>query len=173
MIVFQPNINQPTQELAAEALKGMMEHPANIELIDNYRQMKRRMAEAEARQAVEEFVNEVVATDDYKGWLAAELKKDERRTKKRMPASDLERVKLYITQKKSSLPAIIPTITHFIESKDRWGRLGLWRVQQYGYLSGLAVVDGDHVPNVEESINIFQDTILHHLGGGGWYPGRC
>ena len=153
MIVFQPNINQPTQELVAEALKGMMEHPANIELIDNYRQMKRRMAEAEARQAVEEFVNEVVATDDYKGWLAAELKKDERRTKKRMPASDLERVKLYITQKKSSLPAIIPTITHFIESKDRWGRLGLWRVQQYGYLSGLAVVDGDHVPNVEESIN--------------------
>jgi hypothetical protein len=70
-----------------------------------------------------------------------------------MPDSDLERVKLYITQKKSSLPAIIPTITHFAESKDRWGRIGLWRVQQYGYLSGLAVVDGDHVPNVEERIN--------------------
>ena len=153
MIVFQPNINQPTQELVAEALKAMMEHPANIELVDNYRKMKRQMAEAEARQTVEEFLKEVVASDDYKRWLASELKKDERRTKKRMPGSDLERVKLYITQKKSSLPAIIPTITHFAESKDRWGRVGLWRVQQYGYLSGLAVVDGDHVPNVEERIN--------------------
>ena len=153
MIVFQPNINQPTQELVAEALKAMIEHPENIELIDNYRQMKRRMAEAEARQTVEEFVKEVVASDDYKRWLASELKKDERRTKKHMPDSDLERVKLYITQKKSSLPAIIPTITHFAKSKDRWGRIGLWRVQQYGYLSGLAVVDGDHVPNVEERVN--------------------
>ena len=153
MIVFQPNINQPTQELVAEALKAMIEHPANIELVDNYRKMKRQMAEAEARQTVEEFVKEVVASDDYKRWLASELKKDERRTKKRMPDSDLERVKLYITQKKSSLPAIIPTITHFAESKDRWGRIGLWRVQQYGYLSGLAVVDGDHVPNVEERVS--------------------
>jgi hypothetical protein len=152
MIVYQPNINQPTKELVAEALKGMIEHPANNELIDSYRQMKRRMAEAEAKKAVDEFVKEVVATDDYKSWLAAELEKDERRTKKRMPTSDLERVKLYITQKKSSLPAIIPTITHFGESKDRWGRVGLWRVQQYGYLSGLAVVDGDHVPGVEERI---------------------
>ena len=153
MIVFQPNINQPTQELVAEALKAMIEHPANIELVDNYRKMKRQMAEAEARQTVEEFVKEVVASDDYKRWLASELKKDGRRTKKRMPDSDLERVKLYITQKKSSLPAIIPTITHFAESKDRWGRVGLWRVQQYGYLSGLAVVDGDHVPNVEERVS--------------------
>ena len=153
MIVFQPNINQPTQELVAEALKAMIEHPANIELVDNYRKMKRQMAEAEARQTVEEFVKEVVTSDDYKRWLASELKKDERRSKKRMPDSDLERVKLYITQKKSSLPAIIPTITHFAESKDRWGRIGLWRVQQYGYLSGLAVVDGDHVPNVEERVS--------------------
>ena len=153
MIVFQPNINQPTQELVAEALKAMMEHPANNALIDNYRKMKRQMAEAEARQTVEEFVKEVVASDDYKRWLASELKKDESRTKKRMPGSDLERVKLYITQKKSSLPAIIPTITHFDESKDRWGRIGLWRVQQYGYLSGLGVVDGDHVHNVEERVN--------------------
>ena len=153
MIVFQPNINQPTQELVAEALKAMMEHSANNALIDNYRKMKRQMGEAEASQTVEEFVKEVVASDDYKRWLASELKKDERRSKKRMPESDLERVKLYITQKKSSLPAIIPTITHFAESKDRWGRIGLWRVQQYGYLSGLAVVDGDHVHNVEERVN--------------------
>lgn len=153
MIVFQPNINQPTQELVAEALKAMIEHPANIELVDNYRKMKRQMAEAEARQAVEEFVNEVVATDDYKKTLAAELKKDERRKNKHVPNGDLDRVKWYISQKKTSLPAIIPTITHFAESKDRWGRVGLWRVQAYGYLSGQDVVDGDHVPNVEERIN--------------------
>ena len=153
MIAFQQNIDKPTEELVAEVLKSMMERPANNELIDNYRQMKRRMAEAEAKKAVDEFVNEMVATDDYKCWLASELKKDERRSKKRMPASDYERVKLYITQKKSSLPAIIPTIAYFVESKDRWGRVGLWRVQKNGYLSGLAVVDGDHVPNVEERIN--------------------
>ena len=152
MIVFQPNINKPTQELCEQALKGMMEHPENIELVDNYRQMKRQMAEAEARQAVEEFVKEVVATDDYKKALAAELKKDERRKNKRVPTSDLERVKWYIGQKKTSLPAIIPTITHFAESADRWGRVGLWRVQAYGYLSGLDVVDGDHVLNPEARI---------------------
>ena len=153
MIVFQPNINKPTEELAAEALKAMMEHPANNALIDNYRKLKCQMAEAEARQAVGEFVNEVVATDDYKSTLAAELKKDERRKKKLVPTGYLERVKWYITQKKSSLPAIIPTITHFAESKDRWGRIGLWRMQQFGYLSGLDVLDGDHVPGVEERIN--------------------
>ena len=152
MIVFQPNINKPTQELCEQALKGMMEHPENIELVDNYRQMKRQMAEAEARQAVEEFVKEVVATDDYKKALAAELKKDERRKNKRVPTSDFERVKWYIGQKKTSLPAIIPTITHFAESADRWGRVGLWRVQAYGYLSGLDVVDGDHVLNPEARI---------------------
>ena len=152
MIVFQPNINKPTQELCEQALKGMMEHPENIELVDNYRQMKRQMAEAEARQAVEEFVKEVVATDDYKKALAAELKKDERRKNKRVPTSDLERVKWYIGQKKTSLPAIIPTIIHFAESADRWGRVGLWRVQAYGYLSGLDVVDGDHVLNPEARI---------------------
>lgn len=152
MIVFQPNVNQPTEELVAEALKAMTEHPENNELIDNYRQLKRQMAAAEASQAVDEFVSEVVATDGYKRWLAAGLKKDEHRRKKLMPTTDRERVKLYIAQKKSSLPAIIPTITHFAESKDRWGRVGLWRVQQHGYLSGLAVVDGDHVPNPEERI---------------------
>ena len=148
MIVFQPNINQTTQELVAEVLKNMIELPANNELIDNYRKMKRQIAEAEERQAVEEFVQEVVALDDYKSWLAKGLKKDERRRKKQMPTSDVERVKLYISQFKTSLPAIIPTIAHFMESKDRWGRIGLWRLQAYGYLSGLAVVDGDHVPNV-------------------------
>ena len=152
MIVYQPSINAATQELVEEGLKSMMEQPKNNELIDKYREMKRKMAEAEVRQAVGEFVNEVVATDDYKRWLATELKKDERRIKKRMPTSDLERVKLYITQLKSSLPAIIPTIAYFIKSLDRWGREGLWRVQQYGYLSGLAVLDGDHVPNPEERI---------------------
>ena len=70
-----------------------------------------------------------------------------------MPTSDVERVKLYISQFKTSLPAIIPTIAYFMESLDRWGRTGLWRVQAYGYLSGFAVVDGDHVPNVESVID--------------------
>ena len=150
--VFQPSINAATQELVAEALKNMMEHPKNNELIDNYREMKRQMAEAEARQTVDELVKAMVATEGYQKWLAAELKKDERRAKKRIPTDDVLRVKLYITQQKQSLPAVIPTVTHFAESQDRWGRMGLWRVQQYGYLSGLAVVDGDHVPNPEQRI---------------------
>ena len=147
--VFQTNVNQPTQELMDDALKAMMEHPANNALIDNYREAKRQMAEAEARQTVEELVTEFLASEGYQKWLAKELKADEHRRKKHMPSDDLKRVKLYIAQLKSSLPAVIPTVTHFTESKDRWGRIGLWRVQSNGYLSGLDVVDGDHVPNPE------------------------
>ena len=147
--VFQTNVNQPTQELMTDALKAMMEHPENNALIDNYREAKRQMAEAEARQTVEELVTEFLASEGYQKWLAKELKADERRRKKHMPSDDLKRVKLYIAQLKSSLPAVIPTVTHFDESKDRWGRIGLWRVQSKGYLSGLDVVDGDHVPKPE------------------------
>ena len=150
--VFQPSINSATRELVEEGLKNMMEHPKNNELIDKYREMKRRMAEALARQAVDELVKEVTECEAYQKWLAKELKKDERRTKKRMPSDDLQRVKLYIGQLKSSLPAVIPTVTHFTESKDQWGRIGLWRVQANGYLSGLDVVDGDHVHNPEALI---------------------
>ena len=147
--VFQPSINSATRELVEEGLKSMMELPKNNDLIDKYREMKRPMAEALASQAVDELVKEVTESEPYKKWLAKELKRDDRRTKKRMPSDDLQRVKLYITQLKSSLPAVIPTVTHFTESKDRWGRIGLWRVQSNGYLSGLAVVDADHVPNPE------------------------
>ena len=150
--VFQPSINAATQELVEQGLKSMMEHPKNNELIDKYRDMKRQMSIALANQAVDELVKDVKACEVYQKWLASELKKDERRTKKRVPGDDLQRVKLYIVQLKSSLPAVIPTVTHFTESKDRWGRIGLWRVQSNGYLSGLDVVDGDHVPNPEARI---------------------
>ena len=150
--VFQPSVNAATRDLVEQALKDMMEHPKNNMLIDNYREAKRKMAEAEARQAVDVLVKDFVASEDYQKWLKKELKADERRTKKRIPTDDLLRVKLYIAQMKSSLPAVIPAVTHFAESKDRWGRLGLWRVQQYGYLSGLVVLDADHVPNPEQLI---------------------
>ena len=151
--VFQPSINAATQELIEEALKNMMEHPDNNALIDDYRKMKHKMADALVRQTVDELVKEVTECQAYKTWLAKELKKDERRTKKLMPSDDLKRVKIYISQLKSSLPAVIPTVTHFTESKDRWGRIGLWRVQSNGYLSGFAIDDFDHVPNPEECIN--------------------
>ena len=151
--VYQPHVSQPTRELAEQMLKNMMAHPKNNELIDNYREMKRRMAEAEAKQAVDAFISEVTGTEEYKKWLEAGLKKDEKRRCKQMPAKDVQRVQLYISQQKTGLPAVIPTVTHFAESTDRWDRTGLWRVQQYGYLSGLAVVDADHVPNPEERIN--------------------
>lgn len=150
--IFQPSINAETRELVEQGLKEMMETPKNNELVDNYREMKRQMAEAEAKQTVDELVKAVLVTEEYQKWLASELKKDERRSKKRIPTDDLQRVKLYITHFKSSLPAVILTVTHFTESKDRFGRIGKWRVQSNGYLSGLDVADFDHVPNPEERI---------------------
>lgn len=150
--IYQESISSATKELIAENLRNMMEAPKNNELIDAYRKATNQIAEAEMRQAVDEVVKEFLECQAYKDWQKKELKADERRTKKRMPDSDLQRVKLYIKQLKSSLPATIPTIEHFDESKDKWGRLGMWRLQQYGHLSGLAVVDGDHVPNPEKCI---------------------
>ena len=123
--VFQPSINAATQQLGEQALKAMMEHPKNSELVDDYRRMKRKMAEALAHQAVDALVKEITETGDYKKWLAGALKKDERRAKKRVPADDLHRMQMYIAQKKSSLPAVIPTVTHFTESKNQWGKFGL------------------------------------------------
>ena len=93
--VYQPHVSQPTRELAEQMLKNMMAHPKNNELIDNYREMKRRMAEAEAKQAVDAFISEVTATEEYKKWLEAGLKKDEKRRCKQMPAKDVQRV-LYV-----------------------------------------------------------------------------
>ena len=151
--VYQSDLGKTTKELVEQPLKVMMDHPKNNDLVDNYRKMKRRMAEAEAKQAVDAFVSEVTATEEYKKWLEAGLKKDEKRRWKQMPATDVQRVQLYISQQKTGLPAVIPTVTHFAESTDRWGRTGKWRLQKYGYLSGLAVVDADHVPNPEERIN--------------------
>jgi hypothetical protein len=150
--VYQEGIDKPTKELSEQVLKELTEHPENNALIDSYREAKRQMAEAEAQQTVNELVKDVVASEGYLKWLKKALKADERRTKKRIPTDDLQRVKLYITQMKSSLPAVIPTVTQFAEHKDKWGRLGLWREQQYGYLSGLAVLDADHIDNPEELI---------------------
>ena len=150
--VYQTNINQPTQELTEQVLRNLTEQPENNMLIDKYREMKRAMAEAEARQDVESIVKEITESQDYKGWLKSGLKKDEHHKKKHIPDTDLKRVKLYISQMKSSLPAVILTST-FSESTDRWGRTGMWRVQNNGYLTGLATLDGDHVPDVEKVID--------------------
>lgn len=149
--VYQTNIDKPTQELTEQVLRSVTELPENNALIDEYRQLKRAMAEAEARQEVEAFVKQITESQDYKDWLNPELKKDERRKKKHIPDSDVKRVKIYITQKKSSLPAVIPS-AYFSESTDRWGRTGLWRVQENGYLTGLDVLDADHIDNPEERI---------------------
>ena len=150
--VYQTNINQPTQELTEQVLRNLTEQPENNMLIDKYREMKRAMAEAEARQDVESIVKEITESQDYKDWLKSGLKKDEHHKKKHIPDTDLKRVKLYISQMKSSLPAVILTST-FSESTDRWGRTGMWRVQNNGYLTGLATLDGDHVPDVEKVID--------------------
>lgn len=148
---YQTNIDQPTKELTAQVLKNLTEAQTTSTLIDEYRQLKQKMAEARAKDAVDEFVNEMKETQDYKDWLADSLQKDEKRRKKRIPEGDLNRVTLFIQQKKTSLPAVIPT-AYFIESTDRWKRTALWRVQANGYLTGLAVLDADHVADPETVI---------------------
>ncbi len=148
---YQKNINQPTQELSEQVLKDLTAQKENNMAIDAYRKAKRDMADAAARKALDEYVAAVMLLEDYQNWQKCELKKDARRSKKRMPSDDLQRVKLYITQLKSGLPAVILT-ANFTESTDRWGRTGLWRVQSKGYLTGLAVLDADHVPDVETRI---------------------
>ena len=145
---FQQNLDKEVEMLTAQVLQDLSQSENVNSLISQYREMKRRMAEAEAQQAVEAFIEEVLATPEYKAWLAAELKKDSRRKKKRMPEEDGKRVKFYITGLKSTLPAVIPTAS-FTESADRWGRKGLWRVQSNSYLTGLAVLDADHLDDPE------------------------
>lgn len=147
-LCYQTNINQPTRDLTAQVLKSLTESPQTQLLTDNYRAFKARMREAEAQQAVKALVEEIVNSQDYKDWLKPELAKDEKRRKKHIPEDDLKRVQLYIGQKKAALAAVIPTAT-FTESTDRWGRKGAWRVQSNGYLTGLAVLDADHVPQPE------------------------
>ena len=148
---YQDNVEQPTKELVAQVLKDLTEAPDTNTLIDEYRQLKRKMAEAQASEAVDKFVDEMKETQDYKEWLAEGLRKDEKRRKKRIPDSDLKRVALFIQQKKNSLSAVIPT-AYFTESTDRWKRTALWRVQANGYLTGLAVLDADHVADPEAII---------------------
>ncbi|MBP5513785.1 MAG: hypothetical protein J6Y04_03270 [Bacteroidaceae bacterium] len=148
---YQDNISQPTKKLTEQVLKDLTESVATNTLIDCYRKFKKEMAEAEQKHALNDFVDGMVSSQDYQEWLVPELKKDEKRRKKHIPDTDLERVKLYISQKKASLPAVIPT-AYFTESTDRWGRTGLWRVQSNGYLTGFVVLDLDHVPNIEQVI---------------------
>lgn len=148
---YQPNVDKPTEDLSQQVLKDLTQKPENIMAVDAYREAKRKMVEAEAHQLLEDFVKSMTESQDYQKWLAQELKKDERRRKKKVPADDAKRVKLYISQMKSSLPAVILT-ANFTESTDRWGRKGLWRVQSNGYLTGLAVLDADHVPDVEKRV---------------------
>lgn len=150
-LTYQDNINQPTKELKEQVLKDLTGSATTNLLIDCYRKFKKEMAEAEQKHALNDFVDGMVSSQDYQEWLVPELKKDEKRRKKHIPNTDQERVKLYISLKKASLPAVIPTAS-FTESTDRWGRTGLWRVQSNGYLTGFVVLDLDHVPNIEQVI---------------------
>ena len=67
--VYQTNINQPTQELTEQVLRNLTEQPENNMLIDKYREMKRKQAEAQANQTLDEFVKCVVESQEYKDWL--------------------------------------------------------------------------------------------------------
>ncbi len=149
--VYQEGIEKPTKELTEQVLRDLTQKPENNLAIESYRKMKHEMAEAEARQELEKFVASVTELKDYKEWLAKELKADEKRKNKRVPTDDAGRVGRYITSMKSGLPAVIPTAI-FTTSTDKWGRTGLWRVQDHSFLTGLAVLDADHLPDAEEVI---------------------
>ena len=149
---YQDNINQPTKELVEQMLRELTQSPQTNVLVDNYRQMKRRMAEFAEKQQLDVFVKEVVELQDYQNWLKPQLKKDEHRRNKHIPDDDKKRVALYISSMKTSLPTVILTST-FEESTDRWGRKALWRVQEHGFLTGLCVLDLDHITNPEVHIN--------------------
>ena len=96
--VFQPGIDKPTQELTDQILKDITQKPENNTLVDNYRQMKQEMAKAIAAQALGEFVDMMKEREEYKEWLALNLKKDEKRRKKKVPQDDAKRVAAFINQ---------------------------------------------------------------------------
>lgn len=148
---FQYKIDQTTKELSRQILDELTKSEPVNSLVREYRDWKFKLAEAEAKRQVEKFIKMVTQLPVYEDWLKAGLKRDEHRRKKLIPDDDLKRVKLYISQLKTQLPAVIPTAV-FTESKDRWGRTGRWRIQAYGTLTGFAVLDADHVPNPEERI---------------------
>ena len=81
--VYQPTIDQQTQELSEQVLKDLTQRPDNNMLIDKYRELKRELKESQARDAIKEFVEKVKEQQEYKDWLALNLRKDEKRKKKK------------------------------------------------------------------------------------------
>ena len=148
---YQQNIDKPCGELTPQALKEFCQSSIVNNAIDSYRKAKRQMAEAKTNGKMDKFLATVTGSQAYHAWLAIEQKKDERRKRKRLPSDNLKRVTLYVEQMKSTLPAVIPT-ANFTESIDRWGRKGNWRVQEHCSLTGLAVLDADHVSDSETCI---------------------
>ena len=152
MRCYQQSIDKPTQELTDAILaKLVMQEQTNL-LIDQYREMKLKLQAAKEQLQQEQFVAEVLQQQDYKEWLSKALKADERRRHKKVPEDDLKRVTQFIASRKASLPAVIMSAT-FTESTDRWGRKAMWRVQGHGHLTGLCVLDLDHIPEPEKHIN--------------------
>ena len=148
---FQQNIDKPCGELTPQALKEFCQSESVNHAIDSYRKAKQQMAKAKENGESDKFLSTVCESQAYQVWLATEKKKDERRKRKRFPMDKLKLVSLYVEQMKSTLPAIIPT-ANFTESADRWGRMGKWRVQEHCRLTGLAVLDADHVSDAETRV---------------------
>ena len=115
--VYQPTIDQQTQELSEQVLKDLTQRPDNNMLIDKYRELKRELKESQARDAIKEFVEKVKELQEYKDWLALNLRKDEKRKKKKVPKDDLKRVAFYITQMKSSLPTVPRLSRNLLKSR--------------------------------------------------------
>lgn len=147
-ISFQNSLDAMVRQIDAEELQQICKK--NSTLVDSYRQWKARLkAAAEQEQLMKALVQEIISSADYQKWLSREQKKDMRRKHKRIPADDGKRVTLFAASLKQSLPAVIPQAV-FTEGLNRWGKRGIWRLQEQAHLTGLVTLDLDHLPNAAE-----------------------
>ena len=158
-ISSQTSLEAQVKLISVDALQQICK--TNTALIDNYRQLKHRQQEAgdeEHRQQA--LTEEIMATEDYQKWLKKELKRDEHRKNKRVePLSNQERVGYYIwAAYKGALLSVILTAT-FREGKNRWGKQGYWREQKFIELTGIAVLDIDHLPNAQETARLLAQKL--------------
>ena len=151
-ISSQTSLEAQVKLISVDALQQICQ-TENTALVDNYRQLKHRQQEAgDDEQRKQALTEEIMATEDYQKWLKKELKRDERRKNKRVETlSNQERVGYYIwAAYKGALLSVILTAT-FREGKNRWGKQGYWREQKFIELTGIAVLDIDHLPNAQET----------------------
>ena len=159
-ISSQTSLEAQVKLISADELQQTCQ-TVNTALIDNYRLLKHRQQEAaNDAQRQQALTAEIMATEEYQKWLKKQLSRDQRRKNKRVePLSNQERVGYYIwAAYKGALLSVILTAT-FREGKNRWGRQGCWREQKNVELTGIAVLDIDHLANAQETARLLASKI--------------